>query len=105
MRIERSAPQLRNRENRNNFREKSSTGQKVTQALRLAEFFRACAVGTNFDFGHSRRFVAFAVSPFEEWIWDISDRIWEEDPYQRRILSAGEAIKDARGSTVTATDD
>ncbi|MCP1838257.1 MULTISPECIES: hypothetical protein [unclassified Bradyrhizobium] len=71
----------------------------------MAEFFRACAVGTNFDFGHSRRFVAFAISPFEEWIWDISDRMWEEDPYQRRILNAGEAIKDARGSTVTATDD
>ncbi|MHC2432825.1 hypothetical protein [Bradyrhizobium sp. USDA 4451] len=69
----------------------------------MAEFFRA--VGTNSDFGHIRRFVAFVVSPFEEWIWVVSDRMWEEEFHQRRILSAGEAIKDARGSTVTVTDD
>lgn len=67
--------------------------KKVTQALSLAEFFRACAVGTNFDFRHIRRFVPFVVSPFEEWIWDVSERMWEEDPRQPRILSASEAIK------------
>lgn len=70
---------------------------KVSQALSLAEFFRAKSVGTNFDFGHIRRFVPFVVSPFGEWIWDCSERMWEQDPHQPRILSAGEAIKMLEG--------
>jgi hypothetical protein len=71
--------------------------KKVSQALSLAEFFRANLVGTNFNFGHIRRFVPFVVSPFEEWIWDGSERMWEQDPHQPRILSAGEAIKMLEG--------
>ena len=57
--------------------------KKVSQALSLAEFFRDNAVGTNFEFRQIRRFVPFVVSPFEEWIWDGSERMWEQDPHQR----------------------
>jgi hypothetical protein len=79
--------------------------KKVSQALSLAEFFRANVVGTNFDFGHIRRFVSFVVSPFEEWIWGGSERMWEQDPHQPRILSASEAIKmiESRRSPLPAT--
>ncbi len=67
--------------------------KRVSQALSLAEFFRASAIGTNFDFGRIHRFVPFVVSPFEEWIWDASERMWQQDPHQPRILSASEALK------------
>jgi len=59
----------------------------------VAIYLRDNVVGTNFDFGQIRRFVPFVVSPFEEWIWDGSERMWEQDPHQPRILSASEAIK------------
>ena len=67
--------------------------KKISQALSLAEFFRDNSTGSNFDFRQIRRFVPFVVSPFEEWIWDCSERLWEQDPRQPRILSASEAIK------------
>lgn len=81
--------------------------KKVSQTLSLGEFFRTNPAGTNFDFGKIRRFVPFVVSPFEEWIWDCSDRMWEQDPLQPRILSASEAIKmlEARRPTPTDADD
>jgi hypothetical protein len=78
--------------------------KKVSQALSLAEFFRDNAVGTNFEFRQIRRFVPFVVSPFEEWTWDGSERMWEQDPHQPRILSVSEAIKmlESRRSSLAA---
>lgn len=65
---------------------------KVMQVLDLARFLREHPKGRNYDFSGVSRFVPFVVSPFEEWIWDTFDRLWEADPAVPRILSANEAI-------------
>jgi len=64
---------------------------KVSQAFGLAEFLRGEPRGTNYEFTSVREFVPVIVSPFEEWVWDKSDRLWlsERTP---RILSAREAL-------------
>jgi hypothetical protein len=72
---------------------------KVKQVLELAEFLEANPRGTNYDFGGVRRIVPLVVSPFVEWLWDRSARLWLSDGTPR-ILSAGEALdlmEQARG--------
>jgi hypothetical protein len=64
---------------------------KVTQVLELAEFLEANPRGTNYDFGGVRRFTPLVVSPFVEWIWARSARLWSPDGTPR-ILSADEAL-------------
>jgi hypothetical protein len=63
----------------------------VTQVLELAEFLEAKPRGTNYDFGGVRRIIPLVVSPFVEWIWDRSARLWLPDGTPR-ILSADEAL-------------
>jgi len=72
-------------------RRRERLDDKVNQALTLADFLRAEPRGTNYDFVHVREIVPLVVSPFEEWIWDRSDRLWLSDGTPR-ILSAREAL-------------
>ena len=65
--------------------------QKVEQALTLREFVRKFPVGRNYDFAWASTVSAFVVSPFIEWIWERSDRLWH-NPTTPRILQADEAI-------------
>jgi hypothetical protein len=65
--------------------------EKVTQALSLAEFVRAEPKGRNYAFEGFDEIVTFVVSPFFEWIWERSDRMWVDG--RPRILSAAEALE------------
>jgi hypothetical protein len=64
---------------------------KINQTLDLAEFLRANPRGTNYDFSNIERIVPLVVSPFEEWLWDLSERLWLSDGTPR-VLSAREAL-------------
>lgn len=72
-------------------RRREQLDEKVTQALTLADFLRAKPRGTNYDFTHVREIVPLVVSPFEEWVWERSERLWLPDG-NPRILSAREAL-------------
>lgn len=65
--------------------------QKVEQALTLREFVLKFPVGRNYDFVWATTVSVFVVSPFIEWIWEHSDRLWH-NPTMPRILQADEAI-------------
>lgn len=65
--------------------------QKVEQALTLREFVVKFPVGRNYDFGWATKVSTFVVSPFIEWIWDRSERLWHNRTTPR-ILQADEAI-------------
>jgi hypothetical protein len=65
--------------------------QKVEQALTLREFVLKFPVGRNYDFGWATTVSTFVVSPFIEWIWDRSARLWH-NATTPRILQADEAI-------------
>jgi hypothetical protein len=67
-------------------------GEKVDQALWLAAFLIDNHKGANYDFSNVTRVVPLVVSPFEEWIWDRSARLWL-DAVTPRILSADEALE------------
>jgi hypothetical protein len=84
-------------------RRRERLDDKVTQVLELAEFLETNPSGTNYDFGGVRRIVPLVVSPFVEWLWDRSVRLWLSDGTPR-ILSAGEAldlIEEARRKVVS----
>jgi hypothetical protein len=65
--------------------------EKVYQVLTLRDFIRSQPVGRNYDFSWARTLEAFVVSPFVEWIWDCSPRLWRDDKTPR-ILQTDEAI-------------
>jgi len=65
--------------------------QKVEQALSLREFVLKFPVGRNYDFGWATSVSTFVVSPFIEWIWERSDRLWH-NATTPRILQADEAL-------------
>ena len=65
--------------------------EKVNQVMTLEDFIRLQPIGRNYDFSWARRLEAFVVSPFVEWIWDYSSRLWYDDRTPR-ILQADEAI-------------
>jgi hypothetical protein len=64
--------------------------EKVTQALSLAEFIRSNPTGRNYAFNDVEEVEAYVVSPFYEWIWDRSGRLWEGSG--PRIMAAQEAF-------------
>jgi hypothetical protein len=64
---------------------------KVEQVLELSEFLQTNPRGTNYDFTDIERIVPLVVSPFVEWLWDRSERLWLSDGTPR-ILSANEAL-------------
>jgi hypothetical protein len=66
--------------------------EKVEQVLALSEFLQANRRGTNYDFTDVQRIVPLVVSPFVEWLWDRSARLWLSDGTPR-ILSANEALE------------
>jgi hypothetical protein len=65
---------------------------KVDQALSLRDFILANPSGRNYNFGWATSVLTFVVSPFVEWIWDRSTRLWH-DAETPRILQADEAIE------------
>jgi hypothetical protein len=65
--------------------------EKIDQVLSLAVFLKANPTGTNYDFKSVQAYVPLVVSPFEEWMWDRSERLWLSDGIPR-ILSASEAL-------------
>jgi len=64
---------------------------KVRQVLSLRDFVISNPSGRNYDFRWAKTISAFVVSPFVEWIWDRSDRLWHSNDIPR-ILQADEAI-------------
>jgi hypothetical protein len=65
--------------------------EKVTQVLTLEDFLTKNPKGRNYDFSAAKQWVGLVVSPFIEWIWDRSPRLWIDQAIPR-ILSASEAI-------------
>jgi hypothetical protein len=55
------------------------------------DFIGKNSAGSNFDFQHYSNRIHIVVSPFVEWIWDKTDRLWL-DVATPRILSAQEAF-------------
>ncbi len=66
--------------------------KKIDQALSLAEFLRLNPSGANYDYSRVRQFEGLVVSPFVEWLWDKSERLWVSDSLPR-VASAEEALK------------
>ena len=64
---------------------------KVEQVLELVKFLEANPRGTNYDYTRVGRIVPLVVSPFVEWLWDRSARLWLSDGTPR-ILSSDEAL-------------
>ena len=65
--------------------------EKVIQALSLREFIMGEPAGRNYDFRWARQISVFVVSPFVEWIWERSERLWH-DATTPRILQVNEAL-------------
>jgi hypothetical protein len=65
--------------------------KKVDQALSLRDFVLDDLAGRNYDFSWATSVSVFVVSPFVEWVWDLSPRLWH-DAQVPRILQADEAI-------------
>ena len=69
---------------------KARLEEKVDQALILAEFVRENPKGKNYSFENISQIESYVISPFCEWIWEYSNRLWIGD--RPRILSAREAV-------------
>jgi len=74
------------------LRRRERLDAKIDQVMTLVEFLGSNPVGTNYDFRKIQSIVAVAVSPFEEWLWDRSERLWLSDETPR-VLSAREALE------------
>jgi len=64
---------------------------KLDQALGIAEFLNNNKVGMNYDFSEVTQIIPIVVSPFVEWIWEKSDKLWIDDDTPR-IMAADEAL-------------
>ena len=71
---------------------KARLDEKIDQVLSLEQFLRKNPVGRTYDFTWAEDFVSFVVSPFVEWAWERSPRLWLPDGTPR-IVSAREAIR------------
>jgi hypothetical protein len=65
--------------------------KKLEQALTLEAFVAKHPAGRNYDFGWAADMAAFVVSPFIEWIWSDSPKLWHSGNLPR-ILSADEVL-------------
>jgi len=65
--------------------------EKITQVLSLVDFIRADPEDRNYGFEDFEDIEAYVVSPFYEWIWERSERLWVGE--RPRILAAAEAIE------------
>jgi hypothetical protein len=75
---------------------------KISQVLSLVEFLEKNPVGKNFSFASTTHIEGYVVSPFHEWIWDTTDRLWVNG--LPRILSVSEALnllKEKGGKNLT----
>lgn len=75
--------------------------EKIAQVLSLAEFIRAEPRGRNYAFEDFDEIEAFVVSPFFEWIWERSDRLWVGE--RPRVLAAAEALEFLKSLTAGAS--
>lgn len=73
-------------------RRNNDLDEKVTQALSLAEFIEENPRGDNYDYSWAEELVPIVVSPFCEWVWSLSSRLWIDEAIPR-ILSANEALE------------
>jgi len=65
--------------------------EKITKSLARVAKLQASPVGRNFDFSNAREFVTLVATPFTEWLWDRSDRLWH-DASTPRVMRANELI-------------
>ncbi|RWM17822.1 hypothetical protein [Mesorhizobium sp.] len=65
---------------------------KLDQVFGLAQHVRASQKGANYDFSGIKTIIPCVVSPFEEWLWDKSERLWISNSVPR-VLSAEEAVE------------
>lgn len=72
-------------------RRQEALDEKVEKCLKRVDKLRANRVGTNFDFSMASEIVAVVASPFTEWLWDKSDRLWL-DSNTPRIMRANELV-------------
>jgi hypothetical protein len=64
---------------------------KLEQAEGLSSFIRQNPVGKNYDYSTVERVEHFVVSPFVEWVWDYSSRLWSDLGFPR-FVSPSEAF-------------
>ncbi|WP_264210865.1 hypothetical protein [Leisingera thetidis] len=76
-------------------RGKYGLNDKLKQVMDLCEFLEKNKIGDNYDFSKFEKFVPIVVSPFQEWIWEKSDKLWLNETTPR-ILSADEALEFVR---------
>ena len=72
-------------------RRTSDLEAKLDQVLSLRAFILTKPDGRNYDFRWAEDLRAFVVSPFVEWVWSRSKRLW--DGPRPRVVSAEEAIE------------
>jgi hypothetical protein len=70
---------------------KARLSKKIQQAKSLCEIVRAKPVGRNFDFSWATSVEWRLVSPFVEFVWDVSDDFFDEAGVAR-ILSVDELL-------------
>jgi len=66
--------------------------EKVDQVLSLVRLIEEEPTGRNYDFVWASNVTAVVVSPFIEWIWDNSSRLWLDKDVPR-IMQADEVIR------------
>lgn len=72
-------------------RRQEALAEKVEICLNRVNKLNTNRVGTNFDFSAASEIVAVVASPFTEWLWDRSDRLWL-DANTPRIMRANELV-------------
>lgn len=75
---------------------KDCLNNKLAQVCKLVKHLKKHPKGDNYDFSGINAIEPFVVSPFQEWIWERSKRLWF-DENTPRILSADEAIAFVKG--------
>jgi hypothetical protein len=69
---------------------RSRLDAKVEQIISLVDFVSRNPKGANYSFENVGAIEGFVSSPFHEWVWEKSARLWVGD--QPRILSAGDCL-------------
>lgn len=67
--------------------------EKVDQVMSLSELLRQHPLGANYDVSWATQVTGLVISPFTEWVWELSDRLFlSRKPLRPRIMSAPEAL-------------
>ncbi|MBS0217669.1 MAG: hypothetical protein JSR63_05755, partial [Proteobacteria bacterium] len=65
--------------------------EKITKSLNRVAKIQRNPTGRNFDFTRATEFITLVATPFTEWLWDKSDRLWY-DTVTPRVMRANELI-------------